>query len=393
MSGFIIEARDPILFRDGRPNDGRSQSRTLPFPFPSTVAGLCRTRFGSAPGRGFVLEGEAVDRLLQLELRGPLLASSEGDAVFVPAPRDAVITNASEDARVYLRPLYPIDPGPARFDGAVEVSDWRWMGQAAVDQVSGKPPANLPRFWSWASMLRWLEGDGLRRDAENVSDLFPGGVGAPEVERRTHVALTADGVAEEGKLFGTEGLRFVDGGRRPLGLLVDAAPPDSLEAPTGGGLLPGIGPAAGERRLARWRESKAWATLDAIPDRIRAVVRGEGQAKVRVRAVLLTPGAFEAGWRPSKRSPLLEGGIARLIAAAVPRPESQSGWDVSRRRPKPTRRLVSSGSVYVLELGGDPDARERWLQEVWMKNVSDELQARRDGYGLCAIGCGVEEES
>jgi CRISPR-associated protein Cmr3 len=70
----------------------------------------------------------------------------------------------------------------------------------------------------------------------------------------------------------------------------------------------------------------------------------------------------------------------------VPRPETISGWDFETRRPKASRRLVSAGSVYWLELHGEPDARVGWAREVWMQNVSDEDQDKRDGFGLAVVG-------
>ena len=110
---------------------------------------------------------------------------------------------------------------------------------------------------------------------------------------------------------------------------------------------------------------------------------------VRVRVLLLTPALFGAGWRPAADGPLL-GGVdglrARLVAAIVPRPETVSGWDLEQRRPKPTRRLVPSGSVFWVDLEGSPERRRLWLEKIWMNNVSDEEQDRLDGYGLAAVG-------
>lgn len=381
MTGFIITPRDPLVVRDGRPNDGRSQSRTLSFPYPSTVAGLCRTRLGSNE-EGRFLAFERLDELMAVEIRGPLLASPASLTPLAPAPRDAVLTRSSRNGRVYLRPIYPIEARGASFDPSLE-EGMLPMGQEPEDVVGGKPTDGAPRWWPWTRLVGWLTGrpDVVRAEGERLEDILPGGVADFPKEARTHVALDPSGVAREGMLFGTAGLRLVGAHHEELALLVDVASTSVPEE-----LRNGVGPGFGERRLLRWERGEHWAVLDDIPREVRDAVRGEGRATVRVRAVLLTPGHFEAGWKPGAPSPLMRGGLARLIAAVVPRPETLSGWDFKTRRPKSSRRLVSAGSVFVLELEGTPDDRERWLEEVWMKNVSDDLQSRRDGFGLCAVG-------
>lgn len=388
MPGHAIEPRDPLVIRDGRPNDGRSQSQTLPFPYPSTVAGLCRARLGSEPGRGFTLDADQLPQLLATEIRGPLLVDQDSngpvcDRVWVPAPRDALVSRVDE--RLHLRPLYRIAAEGARFD----VEDGlEWMGQMPSDVLSGKPVREAPRFWSWSFYSSWLLGESARRSADRLDDLIPNGLSAFPTEARTHVALDENGVAEEGKLFGTAGLRLTAVSGRPLSLLTHVETPEGFDR----GITPQVAPAAGERRLARWSESAAWDALDEIPAPVRSLVRAEGAESVCVRVTLLTPALFAQGWRPSASSPLLAGGLATLRSALVPRPEVVSGWDVRRQRPKPTRRMVSSGSVFVLELGGDPESRERWLESVWMKNLSDDAQDRRDGFGLGVVGAELKEE-
>jgi CRISPR-associated protein Cmr3 len=104
-------------------------------------------------------------------------------------------------------------------------------------------------------------------------------------------------------------------------------------------------------------------------------------ANRRLRLILVTPGIFEHGYRPSQ----LEG--ASLIAAAVGRPETISGWDHARRCPKICRRMAPAGSVYWIELDKGIDPQE-WINRHWMQSISDSPQDRRDGFGLVMIGVG-----
>ncbi|MCA9530195.1 MAG: hypothetical protein KC543_08665 [Myxococcales bacterium] len=148
-----IEPRDSLIVRDGRPNEGRSHSSTLSFPFPGTVAGMVRTRLGSEPGQGFVLDadGDALARLREVAIRGPLLvrggdaspASADADP-FGPVPADALLTEVRPGA-VRLDALEPFEqPSETRVDARVPA------GLSLVgpkeNVPKGKPPKNAPTF-------------------------------------------------------------------------------------------------------------------------------------------------------------------------------------------------------------------------------------------------------
>ena len=74
----------------------------------------------------------------------------------------------------------------------------------------------------------------------------------------------------------------------------------------------------------------------------------------RFRIVLTSPGIFPNGWRPpgsdgSGQWVGPEGARAKLVAAAVPRAAVISGWDLSKRCPKPAMRVAPAGAVYWFE--------------------------------------------
>jgi len=68
---------------------------------------------------------------------------------------------------------------------------------------------------------------------------------------------------------------------------------------------------------------------------------------------LVSPGAFEGGWRlpgcQNGRTWCVGTLKAEIVAASVARYEVVSGWDVARNRPKPATRVVPAGAVYWLE--------------------------------------------
>lgn len=155
-------------------------------------------------------------------------------------------------------------------------------------------------------------------------------------------------------------------------------------------LAPGLVPGGGERRLCRWLEANK-AELPSMPEAVVKHVEGPGDT-VLLRVMLLTPAVFRNGWRPgSGNGELLavkDELKVSLRAASVARPITLSGWDFAARQPKATRRAAAAGSVYWIELHGKPEVRLQWAREVWMNNISDEVQDRRDGFGLAMLGVG-----
>lgn len=373
MSAWVLWPRDPLVVRDGRPNQGRSESATLAFPWPGTAAGVVRTRVGSDADGRFVATDPA--KLQEIGVRGPIL--TDGGRVFAPAPRDALALRDQSDRLFALRPLD--DAGGARFDDGSLAP----VGFRRGELPEGKAEA-LPAWWAWEAFARWLASP----DALTRKELAAASVRALPRERRVHVKLTAERVAEDAMLFETDGLRFTRASddhpldaANELGLFVDVAEGAKLRA--------GLGAFAGERRLVRWEESAV--ALPAMPDGVRGhLARDAGS--VRVRVLLLTPGCFAAGSQPSFAAGSAlgsrDGVTVRPVASIVPRPETVSGWDFARKRPKGTRRLVSAGSVFWVELTGSPERRLAWAEGVWMRNVSEAEQDRRDGYGLAALGVG-----
>jgi len=107
--------------------------------------------------------------------------------------------------------------------------------------------------------------------------------------------------------------------------------------------------------------------------------------------VLATPGIFSRGWRPGWLDDSFCGQIpgtglkVRLLGACVEQWRPISGWGLEKGSagPKPVRRMVPAGSVYFFEvLHGTASC----LPDVWLKSVCDEMQDRKDGFGLALWG-------
>ena len=357
MCGMLIEPRDPLIARDGRPftNSPGARARSLPFPFPQSLAGAYRTRRGLAQGLRFP-EGAAT--ALTWGLRGPLLAEEAGEGWRLLAPRPLDALRLGE--RMYpLRPLgVPEGAGTNLPEGLFPVG--------LEDPSLKEKPAPLPPFWYWESLLQWLKEDAPK-------GFSPEGHGGPVLEVRTHVSLDPlTGTGREGALFQTQGLEFARkeaGEVRRLALVL---------WPDDGWTLEGVHPLGGERRLAHW-----WAGGPSMPEVPEEVVEGVLRHRA-ARVVLLTPAFFAEAYLPAGRE--ISG--ARVVGALVGRAVAVSGWDLREGKPKPSRRAVPAGSVYFVRLPeawGD-EAVRNWLDSLWFRNISHGEPDRRDGFGLAAVG-------
>jgi CRISPR-associated protein Cmr3 len=360
------------------------QMKSLPVPFPSAVAGFFRTRSATDEAGRFIHAGDAAacQKLLDISVRGPWLVElgPSAERPLLPAPGDALqLVGATDALRIArLGRLAPLGDREAT-DLTTEEGQLALVGPAG--RIADKPARRRVTFWYWDQLEQWLtDPNGF------PSQVQPNAVGWPDpaLEPRTNVAINGDTrTGEAGKLFTIEHRRFqgsVGGGplsshTRRLALLA------SCDAP---GIRPGVVPFAGERRLIALRKSQA--AHPAMPDAVRKCVIADRSARI----VLVTPAVFTLGWRPTWLLKEREGVRVTLQAAITPRPEVVSGWDMAQKRPKPTRRLVPAGGVYFVRLDGDEASINRWLDATWWQCVSDDEQARRDGFGLCVIGTDPE---
>jgi CRISPR-associated protein Cmr3 len=373
MSWYILEPRDPLLVRDGRPftpgTDGARSMDTVP---PSVTAGALRTRVWHTKG------GWAVDEAKALPVSGPLLAELDlhDDTLkhlWLAAPRDCVLFEPE-----------PVGEGPHKVlrRCGLQVGDAFATGGSSLPTgllpvvpvgalPMAKPAKSAPAYWSHTVLQRWLAGpppaeDTLSRKPDDTR------AGLPH-EPRVHVGLKLDGsrTAEDGRLFQSDGLRFADREHDPsqedrrmgdlhrLALLVHCR----HEQLTGGAVTLG-----GERRLSRF------APLNGQPP----IWTAPALSTSRARIVLLTPALFDEGSVPKA----IAG--APVIAAAVGRPQTISGWDIAAGGPKPTRRMAPAGSVYWVDLRG-LDAKA-WSEKVHFGSVCSNQQDNRDGFGLAVVG-------
>lgn len=416
MRTLIIEPHDSFIARDGRPFDPvpGARSQSLPFPFPSTTTGGVRTRAGLDADGVFDTAKANIERVKTLSVRGPLLVELDRRGGvrrwLAHAPADALLleTEDRDPLKASARRLLTQQP-PA---GALTEMPGGLLPLYLPKDVRGrydkrKPHGSAPRFWYWESLEAWLRGEGL---AEVVlSEL---GHAGPPQDERTHVNIRPETQThEEGQLFQTRGREFtrlalrIEDGTAQLDTAARLALAVATDAD---GIHEGVAPLGGERRLVTWRKFRAVAqgaedktgAFDLLSSECPAMeIADRIVADGACRVLLLTPAHFDAGWRPSwliegcAGVKEVEGGAqageltVELKAAAVGRAQVVSGWDFEYPQgPKPTRRLVSAGSVFFVRLRGEEAAIRSWIKAVWMRCVSDGGQDRGDGFGLAALG-------
>lgn len=394
---WIIEPRDPLIARDGKPFSVGTRASSLPFPFPSTTTGGVRTRAG-LDGSGIFdphrqVNGKDLTKaVMDVAVRGSLLVElSESDDIatwMMPAPADALILEDEYGAKE-IKQLIPlnvseeltnINQPPHAQDKLVPV------GLIAPDM---RKPYEMTRFWCWEKFSTWLlDPNALIKSFHQPSELGHNGATS---ETRTHVAIDPQKLtALDGQLFQTKGMEFTFcepakfGGkdiknavRLALAVCVDD---NNLSA----NIKEGLAPLGGERRIVAWRESK-----QQLPVAPQDLFKRISEQNVKAcRLVLLTPAYFTNGSSPKWLRETRHKVGVELCAIAHGRAQVVSGWDFAAKpgHPKPTRRLAPIGTTLFLKLDGEKADVEKWLAETWMRCVSDTDETRRDGFGLAAIG-------
>jgi len=383
---LFIEPRDPAMFRDGRPFSAGLGARSLGWPMPSTVAGHVRTRLWQPRSFDLPQFGKAEKKnLLDVRQTGPFLAceteKGEWELAF-PAPADAAVYRIGTSHRIVpLRPLRS-EPAGQGCDLPGGMCALRGAERQKVDE-------NAPEFWTARQTLLWLKTTDAQPWTRPVTEL---GYAALPEQDRIHVEIEANRRnAKEHMLFRTVSREFDfssnfhcrgKGSSRPA---VDrgrvrrrAAVYSHVE---GEGFVwnstAGAGPMGGERRVARWSETTN--LLPQAPD----TMPKEGLLRMQ----LVTPAIFGGGWKPAwletGEPPGCHGLKLELIAAAIPRYQAVSGFDMTARgndRFRATRFVAPAGSVYFFRVTHG-DARTMWL-----KAVSDGEQDRLDGFGVVLTG-------
>ncbi|MBK1645223.1 CRISPR-associated protein Cmr3 [Thiocapsa imhoffii] len=371
-----LEPLAPLIVRSGRPFDDQAGADAPRFPPPSTLAGCLRTAWARATDQAFGPE------LAELSVAGPLLARVESTGktlrLLAPKPADAQYFGHDQDARC-LR-LEPRD-----FENGCDADLPEGLCPLRLSETVQGKASKGPTWWAWEDLIDFRQNKTL-----DHKELTKRGWSPPAGDRRTHVAIdAATQAAESGRLFQTEGLDLEPDNPTLHHTLKQQQASDHsasgtlrLLAHCAEPLPAALVHLGGERRLARLRPEpeSAWPTP---PDTWFQDIHRSGGLTL----TLLTPGVFQAGYRPgwldetlTGEPPIAPGVRLQLVAAAVERWQPHSGWDLARQEARPTRKLVGAGATYWFRLLDTPSPEA--LAPLWLASLCDLEQDQRDGYGL-----------
>lgn len=363
FASCFIEPLDVLFLRGNRLfGEPGSYGEALIPPWPSVAAGALRSRIladdgidlaafaaGKAPHPklgtpaqpgSFMLRQFQLARQIggRLELIFPLPADlmvSEADG---GSPRVTTLRPTALDPRIATSSPLPLVPVLAQKERNKTASGW-WLRQSG-----------------WQKYLQGQTPDAA--DLVHSRDLWAYderiGIGLDERTRS----------AADGKLFTARAVALKPG----VGF---AAAASGAELPTAGSLRLG-----GDGRAAQLHNiDLSWPRAD-----LGAIARAG-----RCRIVLTSPGIFPGGWRlpgiAADGQLTLPGLTASVVAAAVNRAETVSGWDLARRQPKPAQKAAASGSVYWLhDVNATPEALDKLADQGLWSAPCEDAQRRAEGF-------------
>lgn len=371
---LAIVPRDGFFAKDGRGwhTSASGRGHGLDWPWPSTVLGALRTAWGRGEETRSNITFTPPDwreRTKPIRLGRTLVLHRKHGATWRaedatwPVPLDALwLQGRSEVHRI--DPLRPTAPTLGRDDDEAREGLWRPI----PDEAS--KPLTPPRWWCSEDFISWLVGEAVnaRIDALATTRRVQAHVGIRPEE------LTSD----DGVLFSHDVVETIDlGGEWALGV--------EVALPVGG--VPNIATLGSDSRLARVESLPS--TLFEPPLR---VLKAFQSSSTGIRLVVVSPLCFTSGWLPDglvetngEYRGQLNGLDFEVIlrAAFVPRPIHVSGWDMEKRAPKPTSRMVPSGAVYFFERADAKPFSEADAKSLWL----DALGTRTDeGFGRVVPG-------
>ena len=343
----FIEPLDVLYLRGNKLfGDAGSYGEALMPPWPSLAAGALRSRMLADHAIDLAAFAQARDRLPGLsDALHACLGTPEKPGDFrvslftvacrenqriqpcFPLPADVVVTAKALDNATYLRPT-ALHPALSSSYALLQPLLLR-----AADPA--KPQNNV--WLNAAGLGAYLDGKPLGKEhVLRSGELW-------QFDHRLGIALNgAQRTVASGMLYTaqTVAMNRRDGGNqgRDVGFLVGIDGASEL-LPKEGLLRFG-----GDGRGAALQTVSA-ENLLPVPDWRRI------EQERRFRLVLATPGLFADGWRlpgldKDHRWQGPEGCTARLIAAAVHRADTVSGWDLANWHPKAAQRMAPVGSVY-----------------------------------------------
>lgn len=348
-----LDPLDTLFFRDGRPFSmgEETYAEGLFPPAPATVLGALRSLWISSQldQPGATLEDLARESLLKLNLDYFGLGIA-GKPVF-PAPFDLFFPKKDAPAK----PMETIGKEAFISSCPPEVTHlFRGDVEEKTESIAGQ-------LLDETAMNQYLEG-GTAKDFETlplknfVKKEHKIGIGRKDGQNLT----------EEGLLFRLIANRLENKDGERLEFLVDV---QGFDLPNFENSKTAVLPLGGERRsvMAKIAVFQLPTTASKITGKL-------------FKIWLLTPAPLD-NWYPAELLEKYKG--LKLVASAVGKPVAVGGWDVAKKQPKPMRRAIPAGSVFLFEATDEAQANQ--ISEDLHGKSLCQFADERDGFGLCFI--------
>jgi len=386
---YSITTDDMLILRDGRPfgESGVFGGSAVNWPFPQTISGMVRTATGFARSADFFNTPGNAEKLLDIEISGilPMLETETGLKPLMPTPADMILTEKVagnyENFVVNTLSFNSIDKR-----SGTDLPNRDWL-IPSVD-LREKPTRKKPFLLHWSFLDSYL-----KKGIENGSEFTFEEMGIPEPIRNFRMHNAIDGsthTTEESRLFANNGFylkTFTRANNRSLSGLVNISINFTVTDKDSETNIVGDAYLGGERKRVYISETEAY--FPKFP--------GYFKEKQYLKIILVTHGDF-GGWCPEWLMPDLDKNTIdwvtipgtefciRLRTACISGWDAVSGWDYVKRKPKPMKKLVRPGSVYIIEVKNS-DESEKIAQFFWGHTLNFmDSESRKNGYGLSMTG-------
>ncbi len=337
MSALFLEPHDVLYLRGNKlfGNAGAHGEALMP-PWPSMAAGAIRSRL--------MAEQETVASLANFRLSHFGLAKRNVDGtaeVLWPLPADVIVTSETLDDATYFK--------PTELENGIASSYALPLLPVHAADKPGKPVSGL--WLNQQGIIAWLAGKSIKpAHLVHSSQLWASdprlGI-ALDVQKRS---------AADGKIHTTETIALANN----IGFIAAST---GHSRQLGNGDFVRLG---GDGRSATVY-TVSLTTLETDWQRI--------ESEGRFRLLLTTPGLFAEGWQP-------EGVPGDLVAVAVSRAQTVSGWDLRTGKPKAAQRIAPTGSVYWFDKLADLQR----LKNLVNNGVSlNDPTRRAEGFNHCRV--------
>lgn len=400
MSNYKISSDDLIILRDGRPfgEAGIYGGTSLSWPYPQTIAGMCRSAVGFNTSPDFFKDKvNNIPKILKVGIANiiPLLSSVQ-DEYLLPTPADLVFFD-QEGRKVHALSYNSLQDGEG-----TDICCHHWLYPTLETDYK---PVSKPGFIRMNFAQQYLNGElEICTDVQDEDSDF---VTGPVLETRVHSAIDDDsGTVEEGKLFAESGFylaapkrsgtislkaEHLASGQVERSILGDIKISFSLSGLGGNMSMPESAYLGGERRRVTVEKCEISSypeppVIDGTERFLKLLLTTHGDFGTWAPQWLVPDGdESRCDWVTEPRS----GVRLRLRSAVLSGWDPVSGWDYAIRKPKAFRKLVCPGSVYLVELE-DPSQAGKLIDAIWGKSICDPgSQSDLDGYGQVVVAKGM----